>query len=83
MHIQAAAIAAHFVDPGKHSTESVKYLMKKLKDFDMKVYLEVQMSTLRTCYNRWATTPGDEAEKEKFTSLAHRMAQTLGVGKLM
>ena len=52
LSVQAAAIAAHFVHSGKHSSSSVKYFMKKLKDFDTKLYLEVQMSTLRTCYNR-------------------------------
>ncbi|KAM3575449.1 hypothetical protein VYU27_002672 [Nannochloropsis oceanica] len=90
---QAAAIAAHFVDSGRQSTESVRFFMKQLKDLDMKLYLEVQMTTLRSCYHKWCQT-GSEVEDEeaeaaaaaagleKITRLGVRMAQTMGVGRL-
>eukprot|EP00624_Nannochloropsis_granulata_P000594 evm.model.NODE_1236_length_6376_cov_19.148996.1 len=90
---QAAAIAAHFVDSGRQSTESVRFFMKQLKDLDMKLYLEVQMTTLRSCYHKWCQTgvEGEDEETEsaaaaagleKITRLGVRMAQTLGVGRL-
>lgn len=76
---QAAAIAAHFVHSGPHATESVKYLMKQLKDLDMRTYLEVHMTTLRSCFGKWSDS---DAGMDRFEQLAHRMAQTLGVGKI-
>ncbi len=91
---QASAIAAHFVDSGKQSMESVKFLMKQLKDLDMKMYLEVQMTTLRSCYHKWCRLPVEEGQGgeeedarasaglEKIQRLAIRMAQTMGVGRL-
>ena len=51
---QASAIAAHFVDSGTQSMESVKFLMKHLKDLDVKMYLEVQMTTMQLSrYHKW------------------------------
>jgi len=76
---QAAAIAAHFVHSGPRAAESVKYMMKQLKDLDQRTYLEVHMTTLRSCFGKWG---GSDAGMDRFVQLAHRMAQTLGVGKI-
>lgn len=57
---QAAAIASHFVDSGRESTESVRFLMKQLKDLDVKLHLEVQMTTLRSCFHKWFQKPIEE-----------------------
>jgi hypothetical protein len=41
------------VHSGKQTAETVKTFMKRVKDHDMKLYLEVQMSTLRMGYGRY------------------------------
>lgn len=92
---QAAAVLTYIVDQGPETTELVRTVAQRLKDFNPVRYLEVQMVALKSAYEQQVlpllhAASDDEAEelpeelKDQLAAvqrLSTRLCQTMGVGQ--
>lgn len=95
---QMAAIVSCIADPSEQVQDVVKTLIKKLKDYDVVKYMEIQLLSLKNCYlenvkPHLLSPPEEDSENENeqelieasyevSENLSRKLALTMGVGKL-